>query len=294
MGWAVCLVATALVQAETLKIATYNVENYVAANRMTEAGYRQDYPKPEVQKSALRSVIRRLDADVLVLQEMGAQAYLDELRRDLTFDGLEYAHAFLLRGPDEDRHIAVLSKRAFASVIPHTDLTFSYLGGSEKVKRGLLEFSIPTSAGEITVFAVHLKSRFTDREDDFQSRVRRQGEAAAIRDRVLTRFPDPTRAQFLILGDFNDDKASKTLQRLQQRGNVRIAQVLPVADSRGERWTHAYKKADSYTRVDHILGSARLFMAVSEGGARIEDGPGVLEASDHRPVIVELDFPDKK
>jgi len=294
MAWAVCLAATAVVQAETLKIATYNVENYVATNRMTEAGYRQDYPKPEVQKSALRSVIRRLDADVLVLQEMGAQAYLDELRRDLTFDGLAYPHAFLLRGPDADRHIAVLSKRALTSVTPHTDLVFSYFGASEKVKRGLLEFSVTTSAGQITVFAVHLKSRFTDREDDFQSRVRRQGEAAAIRDQVLTRFPDPTRADFLILGDFNDDKASKTMQRLQQRGSVRIAQVLPVADSRGERWTHAYKKADSYTRVDHVLVSAKLFQAVRERAGRIEDGADVLEASDHRPVVVALDFPDKK
>ena len=36
-------------RAETLTLATYNIENYVAADRMTEAGYRRDYPKPEAE-----------------------------------------------------------------------------------------------------------------------------------------------------------------------------------------------------------------------------------------------------
>jgi endonuclease/exonuclease/phosphatase family metal-dependent hydrolase len=287
-------ITTATVHAESLKIVTYNVENYVSANRMTEGGYRKDYPKPEAQKSALRTVILRLNADVLVLQEMGQQAYLDELRRDLKHDGLDYPHAVLLLGPDPDRHVAMLSKRPFASVVQHTDLEFRYFGGKEKVKRGLLEAMIETTAGEVTLFGVHLKSRFTDRADDVQSADRRQGEAVAIRDHVLTRFPDPTRARFLILGDCNDDKSSKTLDRLKRRGNVPIAQLLPVADARGERWTHAYKKQDNYTRVDHILVSTGLFPSVRDGVGQIDDGSGVLVASDHRPVVVMLDFPDKK
>lgn len=286
--------AVAVARAETLKIATYNVENYVSANRMTEAGYREDYPKPESQKSALRKVIKRLNADVLVLQEMGEQAYLKELRRDLKWEGVDYPHAFLLDGPDRDRHVAVMSKRPFVSVTPYPNLEFAYFGAQERVKRGLLAVSIATSRGEIVLFGLHLKSRFTDRSDDVQSALRRQGEAQAIRDQVINRFPDPARASFLILGDFNDDKSSKTLQRLQQRGSVRIAQLLPVADSRGERWTHAYKKADNYTRVDHVLVSAGLLPFVRSNSGFIEDGAGVLEASDHRPVSVTLDFPENK
>ena len=74
---------SAVLASAALTIATYNVENYVPANRVTEAGYRQEYPKPETEKLALRGVIRGLNADVLVLQEMGSQPYLEELRRDL-------------------------------------------------------------------------------------------------------------------------------------------------------------------------------------------------------------------
>lgn len=292
-GCILCL-TTPAVHAETVKVVTYNVENYVSANRMTEAGYRKDYPKPEVQKAALRTVIRRLDADVMVLQEMGNQSYLDELRRDLRHDGIDYPHAVLLLGPDRDRHVAMLSKRPFTSVTQHTDLDFRYFGGREKVKRGVLEATIETAAGDLTLFGVHLKSRFTDRADDVQSAARRQGEAVAIRDRVLMRFSDPALARFLILGDFNDDKSSKTLHRLTRRGSVPIAQLLPVADAQGERWTHVYKKQDNYTRVDHILVSAGLASAVRGGVGQIDDGAGVLVASDHRPVVVVLEFPDKK
>ena len=110
---------------ETLVVATYNIENYGPANRMTEAGYRKDYPKPEAEKQALRRVIRGLNADVLVLQEMGGERYLEELRRDLRTEGLDYPHVALANAADADRHVALLSKRALKAVTTHRDLQFS-------------------------------------------------------------------------------------------------------------------------------------------------------------------------
>jgi endonuclease/exonuclease/phosphatase family metal-dependent hydrolase len=276
--------------AETLKIATYNVENYVATNRMTEDGYRLDYPKPEKQKAALRNVIRSLNADILVLQEMGGSAYLEELRRDLKSSGIDYPHAVLLLGPDPDRHVALLSKRAIAKSQQHTDLRFDYFKQTERLKRGLLEVQFETAAGPLTLFAAHFKSRFTDRADDPRSELRREAEAVAVRNLVLVRFPNPALDQFIILGDFNDDRSSKTLQRLLKRGSTRIGNLVPVVDSRGESWTHAYRKQDSYTRVDHILLSPALSARFVEGSGIIFDGPGVTEASDHRPVSVTLEF----
>jgi hypothetical protein len=41
------------------------------------------------------------------------------------------------------------------------------------VKRGLLEITLATTAGDLTLFGLHLKSRFTDRPDDPMSAVRR-------------------------------------------------------------------------------------------------------------------------
>jgi endonuclease/exonuclease/phosphatase family metal-dependent hydrolase len=274
--------------AETLTIATYNIENYVPADRVTEAGYRKDYPKPEPEKRALRAVIRALNADVLVLQEMGGQPYLDELRRDLKAEGVDYPYAALATASDADRHVALLSRRPLKGVTTHTDLAFAYFGAKETVKRGLLEATIATTAGDVTIFALHLKSRFTERPDDPLCEVRRAGEATAIRDRVLKEFPAPTAARFLIIGDCNDSKASKALERLQERGKTGVAELLPAADLRGETWTYAYRREETYARVDHILVSPGLRAAVEGGAARIFDGNGVREASDHRPVTVTL------
>jgi endonuclease/exonuclease/phosphatase family metal-dependent hydrolase len=283
-----CLLVAAPIGAETLTIATYNLENYGPANRMTDGGYRKDYPKPEAEKAALRAVIRALAADVLVMQEMGPQAYLDELRRDLKTDGLDYPYHALAAASDADRHVAIFAKRPLKNVTTHTDLSFSYFGGKETVKRGLLEATIATHAGELTLFAVHLKSRFTDRADDPSSAIRRAAEATAVRDRVLKRFPTPAESRFVLLGDCNDNRASKAATFLQKRGKTEITTLLPAADSRGELWTHAFRREESYSRVDHVFVSPALRSAVQNGAARIYDGPSVREASDHRPVLVVL------
>jgi len=291
-GWFAALLLVALVaKAELVTIATYNVENYLAADRVIDRTYRQAYPKTEAAKQALRTVIRSLNADILALEEMGAQPYLEELQRDLASEGLAYPHAELLENSaDPDRHVAVLSRRPFDAVTKHADLTFSYFGKKEAVKRGLLEVRIATEAGELTVFVVHLKSRFTDRDDDPSSALRRAGEATAVRDRVLKIFPKPAAARFLILGDCNDSTASKPLRALAQKGNTDIAEILPAADSRGEIWTHFYKKEESYSRVDHVLVSPKLKAAVVGSAAKICDAPETAAASDHRPVLVTLTF----
>ena len=277
-------------RAETLTLATYNVENYGPANRVTEAGYRKEYPKPEAEKRALRAVLRGINADVLVLQEMGGQIYLDELRRDLKAEGVDYPHAVLLAGDDADRHVALLAKRAPVTTTQHGDLEVKYFGQKERVKRGLLEARFKIGGEELVVFGLHLKSRYTDRPDDPLSSIRRAAEATAVRDRVLLRCPEPAVTRFVILGDCNDDKASKALGFLQQRGKTQIAEMLPAADSRGETWTHAFRKNDVYTRVDHVLVSAALMPAVVGGAAQIYDREGWREASDHRAVVVTLDL----
>ncbi|MFI5356554.1 MAG: endonuclease/exonuclease/phosphatase family protein [Opitutales bacterium] len=285
-----CLaLATVGAAAAGVKIATYNVENYVATNRLTEAGYRKDYPKAEAAKAALRTVIRELDADVLVLQEMGPRPYLDELQRDLATQGTAYPVAVLLEAADPDRHLAVLARVQLARVRPHVDLRFRYFDGTEQVKRGLLEVVLASPAGDVTLWAVHLKSRYTDREDDLLSNRRRAGEAMAIREFIRQQGRDRAGERFLILGDFNDGKGSAAVRYLSRRGAQTTAHLLPAADSRGEVWTHFYHQNDTYTRVDHILVSPALRPAMREETARIHDSPAVLEASDHRPVSVMLD-----
>lgn len=274
-----------------LTIATYNVENYVVTDRMTPDGYRKAYPKPESEKRALRAVIHALNADVLVMQEMGPLPYLEELQRDLKAEGMAYPFRFLLDGPDADRHVAILSRRELRDVRAHAKIPFRYFGAPDAVKRGVLEVTVAEDGVPITLFAVHLKSRLTDREDDPQSLIRRSAEAAAVRDLILTRFPNPATARFMVLGDFNDTKATKPLQTFLKRGGTAVSSLLPATDSKGETWTHFYAKEDIYSRVDHVFASPAAKPMVKNGIAHIYDGPGVRDASDHRPVwfVVETE-----
>ena len=137
--WLGCLALAAVsASAAGLEIAIYNVENYVAADRLTDAGYRKDYPKPETAKSALRTVIRELDADVLVLQEMGPRPYLEELQRDL---------ATQFTKPAEDKFAGVTWTRGLgdAPLLADTVASFQcrtaarYYGGDHVIFLGAVE-----------------------------------------------------------------------------------------------------------------------------------------------------------
>jgi len=279
--------------AETLTIVTYNVNNYLLTTRIIDGKFRPNYPKPEAEKNVLRANLKAINADIVALQEMGTQPFLTELLRDLKFDGLDYPYSEILDSPvDPDRHLAVLSRRPFTLVRKHIDLTFKYLNATETVKRGLLEVHVATEAGDLGLFIVHLKSRFTEPEhpDDPESAIRRAAEATAIRDRILKIYPAPNApdARFLILGDFNDTRADRPLRALSNRGKTQIATPLPGGDTRGEVWTHYYAKQDTYTRFDHILVSPALKKSVQSNAVTIYDAPNVLAASDHRPVVVRL------
>ena len=277
------LAAVCASAADTLTVMTWNVENYVAEDRMVGREYRTAYPKPEKAKAALRAAIREAQPDVLALQEMGPAPYLEELQRDLAAEGLAYDRRALLDGPDPERHLAVLARVPLVRVTPHAEVPTR---GHGLVRRGVLEVTVALGAGEVTLFLVHLKSRHTGDAADPFSAGQRQAEAEAVRNLVLNRFPQPATAAFLLLGDCNDTAQSRPLQALGRRGETRIATVLNATDTDGDGWTHFYRKEDAYSRIDYILVSPGLTAAVDK--AWIHDSPAVRAASDHRPVLVRL------
>ncbi len=272
----------------TWVVATYNVGNYTLADRRVEGVFRRGYPKPEKEKSALRSVIARLDADVLVLQEIGGAAFLAELRRDLRSEGVEYAYGGTVDAADPDRRLAWLARHRPAEVHAHVDLTCVYAGRTEPVRRGLLELRWEDASGGLTVFGVHLKSRVTREADDPGAAGRRRSEAEAIRRRILQRVADLNDRRVVLAGDFNDTRTSPVLARFQAQGDRTLLEIVEAADLRGERWTHRFDRDDSYTRVDYILVSGRIVRSPGVRQAMVLDGPDVALASDHRPVRLEL------
>ena len=122
----VCLFLGQASWAEALRVATYNLRNYLITDRVTESGWRPNYPKPEVEKAAIRKAIIEVDPDVILLQELGPEAFVKELQADLALEGLDYTFAYVGEGNDPVRHLGVLSKREPLEVILHRDLDFKY------------------------------------------------------------------------------------------------------------------------------------------------------------------------
>ncbi len=277
-----------------LTVATYNVENYTIADRMVDGVYRAAYPKPEKEKAALRQVVAGIAPDILAVCEMGSQSFLDDFQRELKQAGQDYPHTVVLAAADPDRHVAVLSKVPFKEVRRHAAVPIMYFGQPDVVKRGVLEVIFATSEGDVSVFVIHLKSKFTERKDDPEGATRRALEAEAVRDLVLSRYPDPAKAKFIVCGDWNDTRTTRPVRALQKRGETEIGELLRAADSRGETWTHYFRREDIYSRIDYLLVSPGLKPLVAEGRAKIWDGPGTTEASDHRAAFVSLQLTSAK
>jgi endonuclease/exonuclease/phosphatase family metal-dependent hydrolase len=270
--WAVLawlVLAAGAAPADTLTVATYNVQNYNLTDRIVEGGFRPAYPKPEDEKAALRAMIAALDADVIALQEVGGEPFLRELRRDLAGEGVNYPHVAAMFGADEQRGLGVISRVPLGVVTAHRDLLAKRRGAeeAEPVRRGLLEVEDPAA------------------EDQ------RVAEAQAVRDRILLRFPDPAQARFVILGDCNDTPGSRALQALEARGRTVISRWVDAMDERGQRWTHVYTRPAVYSRFDQAFVSPGLWDGKSDTAtARIVGEPWktVSKASDHRPLVLTL------
>ena len=275
-----------------VRVATFNVRNYTSTDRLVDGRYRPEYPKPEREKAALREILDACRPDVLALQEFGPAPYLEELQQDYEREhpGEGFPFGIVLEAADPERHVAVLSRIPFTRATKHRDITFDYFGGREQVRRGLLGLDFDSGGVEWTLFVVHLKSRTTDRNDDPMSAEQRLLEARAVRDLILARFPDPAAARFVVAGDFNDTRDSRPLKAFLRRGRTSITQIIPAEDTRGETWTHYYRSADNYSRVDFILASAAAMPCVVGGRGFVVDGADALAASDHRLVYADLDF----
>jgi endonuclease/exonuclease/phosphatase family metal-dependent hydrolase len=283
------LVLVTVLSGEDLRIATYNVNNYLVMDRMVGERWRPAYPKSENEKTILRRIIKEVSPDILVLQEMGPVDFLEELRADLSREGVHYDYAIHMKGTDADRHLAVLSIWRPEEVVKHTDLDFKYFDRRETVKRGMLELRFGLSDGEFfQLFTVHLKSRYTENKEDFQSGLRRAREAEACRNRLIERTHERGLTNYLVAGDFNDHPVSSAMRRFYFRGDLELGARIPAADSRGEVWTYHYKKEARYESVDGFVASHGMKSRIKAGQAHIVDSSGALAASDHRMVYLDI------
>lgn len=271
-----------ITSAQALRVATYNVENYLVCNRMVNGNFKKDYPKPESEKFALRQIIKEVNPDVLAIQEMGDDPMLLELQHDLNSEGLSYEYSTLSQGQDV-RHLAILSKIPFSDIQSHDTISIKVDGSPELVRRGLLEVTFNSSDTAWKLFVVHLKSRYSKDNSDPLSEKVRLAEANAIKKLIAQQDTK----DFLITGDFNDGPRSKPLKSLTK---ANFSTHIPGADSNNEIWTYFHKTQGVYSLIDYFLASPSFANKFVNNTAIIYDSTKNAYASDHRLLYIDLDL----
>lgn len=283
---------------DRVRIATYNVQNLFLCG--------EGAPKPPAQVRALVRMIRLVDADVLMLQEVGSQASLDALNERLE---VAYPHATLLPGhSNRSIHLGVLSRQPVkltslsgdaltnadgAHLRHHASAEDAEQGilSDVRVQRDVLLCEVQAEAapdGVLALVGVHLKSRTNPPWQVLASDEVRAAESRRIAEVVgVYRAQHPSRA-LILLGDFNDLSVADALSPLDALDLVDChAVALRNAAVRRNPSTYWPKRA---MRIDRLLLSEDTARRVVPGSTQIHAGRMGREASDHFPVSLELDW----
>lgn len=210
-----------------------------------------EYPKPD--PTALGHELAGLDADVLLLQELGPE-HLTLIKATGAFDPFPYSYVDVRRGSFG------------AGIWSRYPLADSETWDPAGIP--LVRATIDVDGTPVQVFNVHCKAPTRHRWVPVW-----KGEMAAIGAEAEAR-PGPV----IVAGDFNATYGHEPFRRLLATG-LRDAHV-EVGRGLARTWPANRPLLPPLFRLDHVLVSAELaVLAVREGrGGR----------SDHRPVVADL------
>lgn len=273
--------------ADRFSVATYNVKNYLVESIPNRRA------KPLEARQRVQQVLLHARADVVILQEMGRAAALNDLVVGLKGGGLDYPHRMLMQGRDRAIRLGLLSRFPLTKTVLHTNDQFLVEGQRQWVRRGYLEAEVAVGDNyRFTVLAAHLKSKFQvpyAREKDI-----RKKEAAILRGKIVEILTRDPQVNLLVAGDLNDTPDSTAVRTIVGRGTQRLFDPKPgewvfaggqfMVERPDVKWTYYYPAGGAYTRVDYLLmssGMKREWLTESSG---VEALPDWFEASDHRLV----------
>ena len=286
-----CLLVPPRLHGGEVVFASYNVQNYLAIARQEDGQRMVRVGKPESEIAAVVRVIKTIRPDILGLIEMGDESTLRDLQDRLKAAGMPLPYSEWHRGFDQERHVCLLSRFPITARNSRGDIPFSLNGRIERMNRGILDVTVEVSPKfSLRLVGAHLKSRRPVPEYD--ETAMRAREAWYLREHVVGILQASPNTPLLLFGDFNDTKNEYPIRTLiGRRGTSTHMADLPLTDSRGEVWTHFWKTADSYSRIDFIMVNRALLPKIILKKSGLNDSPFWLKASDHRALFVTISSP---
>ena len=266
---------------------SYNLENYGDAVAPGQSSPFGSKAKSEAAVAALVRIIAEINPDILGVCEMGSPARFEEFRRRLNEAGLGFVDAEYLKAFDDDRHLALLSRFPIVARNSQSDVAFELNGVKERVRRGFLDVTIEVNSDyRLRCVGAHLKSKLPVPGNE--TLIRRY-EAQKLRDYLDSILASDAKANLLCYGDFNDTRNEPSVQAIAGvRGTPCFLDDLPCHDSSGDRWTHYWKTADQYSRIDYLFASPGLVPEVNTSKCSVHRFPDWNQASDHRPISAAI------
>ena len=317
---ALLLICSATAQAaDEVRVATFNCEFLVRSKVHIKFGHpfrltgtdlttwsnasHRDQKFNEAAK-AVAVFLDTIDADVLVLTEVGDQQDVNELKAEIAALGLSYPHVVVCKSGDSmtGQHVAVLSKRPLQAyltdgnaIIPGRELYDKELDDPETeadtgISKGL---HVSFEAGDtethlIHLYGLHLASERGEHNQDAQ----RIAQASIARRDYLKHLN--AGEHVIVAGDLNDHRGQPALRRIRGRDDIygdliQTGHANIFKTDRDQRWTYEFMGVRQ--QIDHMLisRSIRDACGVSNIKPQVVSQTSSL-VSDHRPFVLDLKF----
>lgn len=277
-----CLTATSVLAAETLRVTTWNLEWFPSG----KANLRDPVEEPK-RIAAAAGIIKSLAPDVVLLQEVRDWETCERLvsaLKPLVYQVL-VCSAFRDGGQVGWQQEAIIAKAPAQAQASWSESWKST--GKVDPPRGFAFSSIRVSGVEIAFYCVHLKSNLVRRDFEQQTQLnilKRERAMAQLMDHVrdLQHRLLPSVAAVVIGGDFNTNKdqplfvSEKTLDLLSSSGFTNgFAESTPLI----RRITHPGKGKYPDATFDYIFAKG----LVSMGCRTLQ-----TSVSDHFPVTCDF------
>ena len=301
-----------------LRIATFNVKDFFLPRSDAERA---------VAIGKFRNIamnLRRADADVVALQEIGDEQQLERLVKELS--DLGYGAPVVGTADKRGIRCAILSRLPILWSQVHTHKTLPFPRFVENdaepfsdripLRRGIVHVRVESrDLGEVDVITTHFKSNLPVRqrsidgreiedatpraraESALRSLIQRAAEAIYVRglvDDVFHALPDHA---VCVLGDLNDTIDSLPVKIVRGLGEPSKEALASCAELVPPEQRYSCFHGNDRSQIDHILVSERLFRAARSfeiynealryHGAHIEP-IAPTEDSDHALCVAEF------
>ncbi len=301
-------------------IVLWNLRNFGVSDHFIAGQLREGIMKPASELQAMVAILKRLDPDVLALNEIISapdDRFLHALQALLKRHGLDYPHLATVRGHDSRIQNALLSRLPLQDIRQldtesftlqrHSASTGASMPETLRPLRGFLYATVELPGPQqVGLVVAHLKSKADAPEFDQKEAMLTGDEVLRLEetkllltalDRLSKESPE---RPVILLGDLNDTPNSRTLRRIREWSRSDEPDQpslidLELTDYLGDRWTHFYYPEKAYNVLDYIWVSSSLLPQVDRAKSfvyREKDSDAsryqTISASDHRPLILTL------